>query len=72
MKEKVIAAIAREFCLSDSEVEMDSSLRDLVTDSLELVNLQLELEAEFEIEIPDEEMQKLATVKDIVDYVESH
>lgn len=49
-------------------ITLDAKIRDL-GDSLELANLVLELEAEFGIDMPDEEMQ---TLGDIARYVESH
>jgi acyl carrier protein len=53
-------------------VTPDTRLVTLVTDSLEMASLVTELENAFGFDIPDEDMQKLFTVKDVVDYVEQH
>ena len=45
---------------------------DLGADSLDLVELIMSMEEEFDIEIPDEEAEKLVTVKDAFDYINAH
>ena len=45
---------------------------DLDADSLDLVELVMALEEEFEIEIPDEDAEKIKTVKDATEYIEKH
>ncbi|NIP41757.1 MAG: acyl carrier protein [candidate division Zixibacteria bacterium] len=45
---------------------------DLGADSLDTVELVMALEEEFELEIPDEEAEKIASVKDAINYIESH
>ena len=49
-----------------------SFVDDLGADSLDVVEMVMALEEEFEIEIPDEEAEKLVKVQDVVDYVEKH
>jgi acyl carrier protein len=49
-----------------------SSWADLGADSLDTVELVMALEEEFETEIPDEEAEKIATVKDAIDYILAH
>lgn len=53
-------------------VTPDTRLVTLVSDSLEMASLVLELEAATGKEIPDEDLQKLFTVQDVVDYAEAH
>ncbi len=53
-------------------VETASFTADLGADSLDTVELVMAFEEEFGIEIPDEEAEKIQTVKDAVDYIESH
>ena len=53
-------------------VENASFIDDLGADSLDTVELVMAFEEEFGIEIPDEEAEKIQTVKDAVDYIESH
>ncbi len=68
--EKVKAVIVDQLGVSESSVTMDASfLDDLGADSLDIVAFMLALEEEFEIEIPDEDVEKIVTVKDIVEYI---
>ena len=54
------------------EINSDSSfVEDLGADSLDTVELVMAFEEEFEIEIPDEEAEKIATVEDAVNYIDS-
>ncbi len=65
--------IADELKLDPSEIKPESRLvDDLHADSLNIVELVLRMEEQFEIEIPDDDMPKLQTVGDIVEYIESH
>lgn len=52
--------------------ETASFTTDLGADSLDTVELIMEFEKEFNIEIPDEDAQQIKTVKDAVDYIEAH
>ena len=57
----------------ESDVTPDASFReDLEADSLDLVELIMELEEQFGMEIPDEEAEKITTVEEAVDYVQEH
>jgi acyl carrier protein len=49
-----------------------SFVEDLGADSLDTVELVMALEEEFETEIPDEEAEKITTVKEAVDYIDAH
>ncbi len=52
---------------------MDSSfLDDLGADSLDIVELIMAFEEEFDLKIPDDDAEKIETVKDVVDYIQSH
>nr|WP_298572147.1 acyl carrier protein [uncultured Mogibacterium sp.] len=54
-------------------VQMDTSLmKDLEADSLDAVEIILGVEEAFGLDIPDEEAEKFETVKDLVEYVDSH
>ncbi len=67
---KVKGTIADRLGVADSEIQPTSALvEDLGADSLDLVELVMAIEEEFEVEIPDDEVQKLRTVQDAVDYV---
>jgi acyl carrier protein len=70
MFEKVRDIIAEQLGAEASEITMESSfVEDLGADSLDIVELIMALEEEFNMEIPDEEAEKIAKVGDVVDYV---
>ena len=57
----------------ESQVTMEANLKDdLEADSLDAVELIMQIEEEFEVEIPDEVASNMKTVKDIVDYIEAN
>lgn len=61
--------------IGDGEKEIRPDLRlieDLGLDSLDAISLAIALEEEFSIEIPDDDLETLLTVKDVCDYVERH
>ena len=59
--------------ISEDEVTLEASIvDDLGADSLDIVEIVMALEEEFEIEIPDEDAEKIKKVQEIVDYVEAH
>jgi len=57
---------------ADEVVPTASFIDDLGADSLDTVELVMALEEEFGIEIPDEDAEKIQTVKDALDYIQSH
>ncbi len=71
--EKVKAVIVDQLSVEEDEVTMESSfVDDLGADSLDVVELIMGLETAFDIEIPDEEAEKISTVGDAVEYIKSH
>lgn len=71
--EKVQEKVAEQLGVEAEEVLMESSfIDDLGADSLDIVELLMALEEEFDIEIPDEEAEKLATVGDVVEYIKNN
>ncbi|MDF2502764.1 MULTISPECIES: acyl carrier protein [Clostridium] len=73
MFEKVKSIIADQLGLDASEIAMESSfVDDLGADSLDIVELIMALEEEFDIEFPDEDAEKVATVGDVVEYIKAH
>ena len=69
--EKVRDIIAKQLDIEGSTITMTSRLiDDLKADSLDIVELIMDLEQEFNIEIPDEELPKVQTVADIVGFLE--
>ena len=73
VEERVKKLICEQLGVKDEEVKDDASfVEDLGADSLDTVELVMALEEEFETEIPDEEAEKISTVKDAIDYILAH
>jgi len=71
--ERVKQIIVEQLGVKEEEVSEDSSfVDDLGADSLDTVELVMALEEEFNCEIPDEEAEKITTVKQAIDYVSTH
>ena len=67
---KIKQIIAEQLGLNEDEISDSASLLDdLGADSLDIVELVMAMEEEFEMEIPDEDAEKIVTVKDVLDYV---
>ena len=70
---KIVTIIAEQLQIDEDQVTPDASfMDDLGADSLDTVELIMALEEEFDMEIPDSEAEKIRTVKDALDYMESH
>ncbi|MPN18545.1 Acyl carrier protein [bioreactor metagenome] len=68
--EKIRSIIAKQLDIDESKVTEDANLiEDLKADSLDVVELIMDLEQEFNIEVPDEDLSKIVTVGDVVKYV---
>jgi len=64
--------VVEQLSVNPDEVKEDAKfVEDLGADSLDVVELVMALEEKFDIEIPDDEAEKIQTVKDVVDYIES-
>jgi len=73
VEEKVKKIIAEKLGVDLSEVVPEASfVNDLGADSLDLVELIMTMEEEFEMEITDDDAEKLVTVKDAIDFINSH
>lgn len=71
--EKVKAIIVEQLGVAEASVEMESSfIDDLGADSLDIVELVMALEEEFDIEIPDTDAEKVVTVGDVVEYIKEN
>lgn len=70
--EKVKEIISKQLGVDQSEVTPDASfVEDLGADSLDTVELVMAFEEAFNIEIPDEDAEKIAKVKDAIDYIKN-
>ena len=71
--EKVKGIIVEQLGVADTAVTLEASfIDDLGADSLDIVELIMALEEEFDMEIPEEEAEKITSVGDVVGYIESH
>ncbi|MFH1468901.1 MAG: acyl carrier protein [Pseudomonadota bacterium] len=70
---RVKRLIAENLGVNVEEVRPDASfIDDLGADSLDIVELVMAIEKEFDIEIPDEEAEEISTVQDAIDYIQGH
>jgi len=73
VEERVKRIVAEQLGINENEIKTDASfVEDLGADSLDTVELVMALEEEFGTEIPDEEAEKITTIQQAIDYVESH
>ena len=73
IEQRVTKIVAEQLGVNEADVKHESSfVNDLGADSLDTVELVMALEEEFETEIPDEEAEKIATVKQAIDFIKSH
>lgn len=73
IEERVKAIIVDKLGVDESEVTTDASFtNDLGADSLDTVELIMELEKEFGLQIPDDQAEKISTVQDAINYIESN
>ncbi len=72
IEEKIIDIISQKLNLSKDQIKLEASfVEDLGADSLDLVELVMAMEEAFGMEVPDEEAEKLRTVKDVIEYVKA-
>jgi acyl carrier protein len=73
VEERVKKIVVEQLGVNDSQVTPSASfVDDLGADSLDTVELVMALEEEFDCEIPDEEAEKITTVQQAIDYINSH
>lgn len=73
VEDKVKKIIAEKLSVDLAEVVLEASfVDDLGADSLDLVELIMSMEEEFDIDISDEDAEKLVTVKDAIDYINAN
>ncbi len=70
---RVRSIIADQLGITEEEIKPESKfIEDLGADSLDIVELVMAMEEEFEVEIPDEEAENIKTVSDAVNYINTH
>ena len=71
--EKVKAILSEQFDVEEDTITLETSIsEDLGADSLDIVDLLMSLEDEFEIEVPDDEIENIKTVGELVKYIEGN
>ena len=71
--EKIKAILAEQFDVEEDKITADTDLQeDLGADSLDVVDLLMSIEDEFEVEVPDEEIENIKTVGSLVSYIEAN
>ena len=69
--EKVKAILSEQFDVEEDSITAETTLADdLGADSLDVVDLLMSIEDEFEVEVPDSEVENIKTVGDLVKYIE--
>lgn len=71
--ERIAKIVSERLGVDESQVKPEATFKDdLGADSLDVVELVMELEDEFDLEISDEDAEKISTVGDVIEYIESH
>lgn len=71
--EKIKEMLAGQLDVDAEEMSLDTKIaEDLGADSLDVVELLMAIEDEFSVEIPDEEIEKLKTIGDVVEYIQNN
>ena len=71
--EKIKTLLAEQLEVDAEEMSLDTKIaEDLGADSLDVVELLMSIEDEFEVEIPDEEIENLKTIGDVVEYIKNN
>ncbi|MDO9534603.1 MAG: acyl carrier protein [Bacillota bacterium] len=69
---KIRSLISEQLDIDEEKITSETTFEDIEADSLDVVELVMALEEEFDLEIADEEVEKIKTVGDIVRYIEKH
>lgn len=70
--EKVKSIVVDQLGVDEEEISLETSFADLNADSLDIVELIMALEEEFDLDIPDEDAEKIRTVGDAVNYIKEN
>ncbi len=69
---KVKEMIVEQLGVEEEEVKKETAFKDLNADSLDIVELVMAMEEEFDLEISDEQVEKIKTVGDVIQYLEAN
>ena len=71
--EKIKSILAEQLGADEAEMTMDTNIaKDLGADSLDVVELLMSIEDEFEVEIPDEEIENIRTIGELTEYIQNN
>lgn len=71
--EKIKNILAEQLNADEDEMTMETNIaKDLGADSLDVVELLMSIEDEFEVEIPDEEIENIKTIGDLTEYIQNN
>ena len=71
--EKIKTILAEQLSADPDEMSMETNIaKDLGADSLDVVELLMSIEDEFDVEIPDEEIENIKTIGDLTDYIQNN
>ena len=70
IKDRVISVISKELDLDENNIKLNDTFEKLGIDSLEVFEIIMSLEEEFDIQISNEDTEKLCTVEEILKYIE--
>ena len=71
--EKIKAMLAEQLDANEENLTLDTNIaKDLGADSLDVVELLMSIEDEFEVEIPDEEIENIKTIGDLTEYIQNN
>lgn len=71
--QKLKSIVVEQLGVNDENVTMEATfVDDLAADSLDIVELVMNIEEEFDLEIPDSDNEKIVTIGDVVKYIEEH
>lgn len=72
VEERVIAIISEQLSVAKEDINLEARFQeDLKADSLDIVEIVMELEDEFKVTIPDEDYEKIKTVGDAINYIKA-
>jgi acyl carrier protein len=69
IEEKLIEIVKKQLTIKNISVSLDSKFKDINADSLDIVEIALKVEDEFDIEIPEDSAENIETVRDVADII---